>query len=79
MVRHVIDTADHLSIVQSSVAKPHPVPLTILHPDPVLYLDPVSHPVPHPVPDLYRVQHLNLVLEPYPVQLPVPDAKPDPV
>jgi hypothetical protein len=50
LVSGVNDTADHLSIVQSSVAEPHPVPHMVPHldpvsePDPDAELDPVRHP-----------------------------------
>jgi hypothetical protein len=64
LVRGVIDTAHHWSMVasslQSSVAEPHRVPHTVLHPDPVLYPDPVLHLVPHTVPHLDLVPQVKL-------------------
>jgi hypothetical protein len=47
-----------LSIVQSSVAEPHPVPHTVPHSDLVQYPNLVLHPVPHTVPHPNPVSHL---------------------
>jgi hypothetical protein len=64
--------------------EPHPVPLTVLHPDTVLYPYPVLvlHLASHPVPHLDPVLHLDPGPEPDldaerdPVQLPVPHPNP---
>jgi hypothetical protein len=76
LVSGVNDTADHLSIEQSSVVEPHPVPHTVPdpvpYPDPVLHPDPVPHPVPQSVLHLDPVPHMDLVLHLDPVPNTVP-------